>query len=67
MKFENYITEPRITNEASYKGNLGFEEMCKYYQKANQSEIDELKKIIKKEDWDGFKKQIKKVIDVSLK
>ena len=66
MKFKNYILSPDL-DEAAYMGNIGFEELTRYYQKASDKEIKIMEKIIKKEDWEGFKKQIYKVLDISLK
>lgn len=59
-KFYQYM------NEASYKGNLGFEEMAKFYQKANKQQIEELEKALKHNDWDWFKKLIKQVLSIVL-
>jgi enolase len=49
-----------------YGGNIGFQEMAEFYQKASASEIKQMEKIIRKEDWDGFKKLIKRVLKVTL-
>jgi enolase len=62
-KLKKYIT----TNEASYSGNLGFEEMVKFYDKASDDEINKMEKFLKNDDWDGFKKLIKKVLGILLK
>lgn len=62
-KLEKYIS----TNEASYAGNLGFEEMVKFYDKASDDEVGKMEKYLKNDDWDGFKKLIKKVLGVLLK
>jgi len=56
-----------LITEASYPGNIGFSEMAKYYKTATPSQLKELEKIIKSEDWDAFKAQIKKVLGVKLK
>lgn len=53
--------------EASYKGNIGFMEMAQLYQKASDSEIKELEMIIKKEDWEAYKKLVKRVLGTNLK
>lgn len=66
MKFKNYILAPDI-DEAAYMGNVGFEEMVEYYQKASNDEIKEMEKIIKKSDWNGFKSLIFKVLGKKLK
>lgn len=54
-------------NEAAYSGNIGFEELVKFYQKADDKQEEEMEKIISKEDWVAFKKLIKKVLGISLK
>lgn len=53
--------------EASYKGNIGAMEMIQLYQKATKKEIEELEKVIKKEDWEAYKDIVKKVLGVTLK
>lgn len=60
-KFKHMITE------ASYPGNIGFAEMAKFYKNASKSEIKEMEKIVKAEDWEGFKKMIQKTINIKLK
>jgi len=66
--FKNYIINNINGNvdEASFKGNIGFIEMAKFYQIANKSEIAQLEKIIKNEDWNGYKKLIYKKLGVQL-
>ena len=59
-------TFTRILNEVAYGGNIGFQEMAAFYQKASASEIKQMEKIIRAEDWPGFKKLIKRVLKVSL-
>jgi len=53
--------------EASYKYNIGFQEMVAFYDKANKSEIKHMEKLVKGNDWNGFKKLIKKVLGIELK
>jgi len=60
MKFSKYI------DEAAYKGNLGFEEMARFYQVANDQEISEMEEILKNSDWKEFKKLIQRVLGVNL-
>jgi enolase len=60
-------TFEQIITEAPFPGNIGFEEMVKFYQNADKKQITEMEKIIKNNDWEGFKKQIKKVLGVKLK
>lgn len=64
-KFRKFIIGPGV-DEASYQGNLGFEEMVKFYRKANDSEIKEMEAAIKKSDWEKFKYIIYKVINIKL-
>jgi len=56
-----------IISEASYPGNVGFQEMAMFYQQADDKQIKKMEKVIKAEDWEGFKKLIKQVLDVKLK
>lgn len=53
--------------EAVYKNNIGFVEMVQLYQKASPSEIKELEKLIKEEDWEGYKKIVEKILKIKLK
>ena len=57
---------PGLMNEAAYPGNIGFEELVKYYQIANKKEVRIIEDLIRKEDWSGFKVQIQKVVGVKL-
>ena len=58
MKFKHYILAPDL-DEAAYMGNIGFEELVKYYQTASKKDIIRIDEIIERGDWDEFKKQIK--------
>ena len=53
--------------EASYSGNIGFEELYKFYQIASNNDITEMEKIIKNNNFEAFKNLIKKVLGVVLK
>ena len=53
--------------KAAYAHNMGFEEMVKFYQKASTADIAAMESHIKSDDWDSFKKLIKKVLGVTLK
>jgi len=64
-KLKNYILPP--LTEAAYHGNIGFEEMVKFYREANDREIEEMEAVIKKDDWEGFRRLIKRVLNVELK
>ena len=61
MRFHNFLLE------AAYAGNVGFEEMVLFFQNANIKEIDQMNKIVQKEDWNAFKKLVKKVLKTELK
>jgi hypothetical protein len=56
----------KILNEIAFGGNIGFQEMVKFYQNATPAETAEMEKIIKRADWAGFKKLIKRVLKVKL-
>lgn len=64
-KLKNFILAP--INEAAYPGNIGFEEMVKFYREASDKEIQEMEEVIKHDDWNGFRRMIKKVLKVDLK
>jgi len=53
--------------EMVYDGNIGALEMFKFFQVASEKEIKEMEEIAKKEDWEAYKKLIKKVLKVNLK
>jgi hypothetical protein len=61
MRFHKFILE------ATYTGNIGFAEMVSFFQKATDSEITAMEKIVKKSDWNAFKKIIEKVLGKKLK
>jgi hypothetical protein len=50
MKFKNYILAPGELNEASYTGNIGFEELSAFYKVANKQERKQMEEILEKED-----------------
>ena len=61
MRFHKFILE------ASFAGNMGFEEMVLFFQQASDKEISQMEKVVKKADWNAFKKLIKKVTGEELK
>jgi len=61
MRFHKYLSE------ASYQGNVGFEEMMVFFQKASPSDLVKMEKIVKDADWDAYKKLIKKITGKELK
>lgn len=66
-RLQNYILAPKEVNEAAYGGNLGFEELVKFYQTASYAQVAEMETYIKASNWDSFKKLIHKVLGVTLK
>jgi hypothetical protein len=67
MRFKHYILEPGTLDEASYSGNIGFEELSKFYKAASNEQKKEMDKILEREDWNAFKNLIRKVVDIKLK
>lgn len=53
--------------EAVYKGNIGAIEMMKLFKNATEKEMVSIEKVIKKEDWEGYKKLVKKILGINLK
>lgn len=66
-RLEHYIMNYNDLNEAAYDGNLGFSELVEFYQKADKTEIDKMERLIKNDDWDGFKQLVQRVLGVKLK
>lgn len=66
-RLENYILCPHGLDEAAYPGNIGFEEMVLFYKDASKAEEKQMAEIIKKGDWDAFRKLIYKVTGKKLK
>jgi len=61
---DNYLSY--IQTELSYVGNLGFEEMVRFYQKATPKQARLMDKIAKTGNWKAAKILIKRVLHVSL-
>lgn len=53
--------------EAAYVGNIGFEEMVKFYQKATPAQEKEMDKAVKNNNYPKFKALIKLVLGTELK
>lgn len=64
---KHYIMNYNDLSEAAYSGNIGFEEMCKFYDVATPAEEEKMKKILHDEDWEAFKKLINEVLKIKLK
>ena len=69
MRFKDFakkILAPGLT-EASYPGNIGFEELVKFYKKANKDMKEEMERSLRKGDWESFKELIQYVVGTRLK
>lgn len=67
MDILDNIEKEQIIKEAVYSGNIGFEEMVRFYQVASPKEIKLMEKLLKSENWQKFKALIEKVLGVKLK
>jgi len=67
MRLKHYILEPGTLDEASYSGNIGFEELANFYKVASNEQKREMDKILEREDWNAFKELIRKVVGTKLK
>lgn len=67
MKMKDYILEE--LDEASYPGNIGFEEMVQFWKKAEKEDLKKMDKLLSKPkpDFSEFKDLIRNVVDVNLK
>jgi len=54
-------------DEAAYPGNIGFEEMVKFYELADKEQLKRMEKAIEKNDWSTFKSLIDEVVGTKLK
>ena len=66
MKFKHYIMEPGRLTEASYSGNIGFEELSEFYKIASKEQIKRMEEILMDEDWESFKRLIRDVVGTKL-
>lgn len=66
MNLINIIKKEEIMKEAVYSGNIGFEEMVSFYQKANPTQIKDMEMMIKKKSWKGVKRLFKKILGIEL-
>ncbi len=67
MDIIDVIEKEEAIQEASYAGNIGFEEMVNFYQEATNMQIKAMESLIKNGSWTGVKKLFKKVLGISLK
>ena len=65
MFIDKYLTFIQL--EASYVGNLGFEEMIRFYQKATPAQAKLMDRIANTGNWKAAKVLIKRVLHVSLR
>lgn len=67
MSIREYILEK--LDEATYPGNIGFEEMVKFWRTAKKEDIKEMDKLLSKSkpSFDEFKELIRKVVGTELK
>ena len=54
-------------DEAAYPGNIGFEEMVRFYKLADKEQLKRMESAIDKNDWPTFKNLIDEVVDIKLK
>ena len=65
-KFKKFIVMPGL-DEAAYPGNVGFEEMVKFWQMASDKDLVKMQNAIENSDWNEFKRLIQKVVGTKLK
>ena len=67
MKLKEYIIEK--LDEASYEGNIGFEEMTQFWKMAKKEDIKDMNKLLSKgkPSFNEFKDLIRKVVGTELK
>ena len=54
-------------NEASYDGNIGFEELAKFWKISTPTQKKKMNEALEKEDWEMFKELIRIVVGTKLK
>lgn len=66
MNIKKYILEK--LDEATYPGNIGFEEMAKFWKVAKKEDIKKMDKILSKSkpSFDEFKELIRNVVGTEL-
>jgi hypothetical protein len=66
MKLKEYIIEK--LDEASYEGNIGFEEMTQFWKLASKKDIKAMDKMLlkTKPSFEEFKELIRKVVGTEL-
>lgn len=67
MDIIDVINKEESLHEASYEGNIGFQEMVQFYQVATSADIKKMENLIKNNNWNGVKFLFKKILGVTLK
>lgn len=67
MDIIDNINKEENIKEASYSGNIGFQEMVEFYKKASPMDIKYIEKLIKDNNWNGVKRLFKKILGINLK
>lgn len=57
----------KYIQEAVYQGNIGFEELTKFYDTATEKQKQQMEKILNSGSWQKFRKLIKQVLGIELK
>jgi len=65
--FQQYILEE--LDEATYPGNIGFEEMVQFWKNAEKGDLKKMDKLLSKPkpDFNDFKELIRDVVGTELK
>jgi hypothetical protein len=61
------IEKEELMKEAAYAGNIGFQEMVEFYQKATEAQVKKMEALVKKNNWKGVKALFKAILGVELK
>lgn len=60
------FSEDEETNDEAYPGNMGVIEMTRFYEKATPQEASAMRIIVREQNWENYKKLIKRVLGVEL-
>jgi len=63
---EGKVKEIETLQEIAYAKNVGIHEMFRFMQIATPEQEDEMETIIMSDDWEGYRKLIKKVLGTEL-
>lgn len=69
MKIKHYIMNYNKIDEGASmsEGAVAWDELTLFYKTADKPEIAKMEMMVKKEDWEGFKKLVYSVIGKKLK